>query len=597
MIGAVDLWPQLISYLYVASSRYDSGAGAHIDLLSVARVGGDSCEAGRGRVKGAREYQALGECQALCGRRIPGARRKALGEYQALGGAQVAASPQQRPWCRMTSREVSDERAAAAADASTSDAQESNPGNLDHASDPETKKRKIDTSDPSPDAAALEAPPELQLDVKLEDPVWSEQPSASEPAAHASSPPAPEATSVGALKSEVLPTMEPPFPFTSGAYTQREEVLQQQEAEGEIVFHYVQNDGAPHNMMYLTGLKNIFSKQLPNMPKEYICRLVFDRRHRSSALVKKNGTVIGGITYRSFPIQGFGEIAFCAITSNEQARTSMGVKGYGTRLMNYTKEFARTRDQLTHFLTYADNNAVGYFTKQGFTKEIYLDHCRWYGFIKDYDGGTLMECALHPKICYTEFPELIKKQRTALEARIRSISNSHIVHPGLGHHFTTEVDVPATALLSIMDIPGVKEAGWEPDIPKFQLLFKEGVEDVNPSSLERFMSLIIDELSRMEEAWPFMAPVNPAEVPDYPEVIKYPMDLSLIRRRLESQSFYINLDIFAADVRCMVDNCRLYNAADTIFYKMANRLESAFKQYINTHLVFDTPKHNPSEAA
>ena len=35
------------------------------------------------------------------------------------------------------------------------------------------------------------------------------------------------------------------------------------------------------------------------------------------------------------------------------------VKGFGTRLMNHTKEFARTRDRLTHFLTYADNNAVG----------------------------------------------------------------------------------------------------------------------------------------------------------------------------------------------------------------------------------------------
>jgi len=30
-------------------------------------------------------------------------------------------------------------------------------------------------------------------------------------------------------------------------------------------------------------------------------------------------------------VQGFGEIAFCAVTANEQ------VKGFGTRLMNYTK--------------------------------------------------------------------------------------------------------------------------------------------------------------------------------------------------------------------------------------------------------------------
>ncbi|THF98121.1 hypothetical protein TEA_000513 [Camellia sinensis var. sinensis] len=54
----------------------------------------------------------------------------------------------------------------------------------------------------------------------------------------------------------------------------------------------------------------------------------------------------------------FGEIAFCAITADEQ------VKGYGTRLMNHLKQHARDVDRLTHFLTYADNNAVGYFIKQ-----------------------------------------------------------------------------------------------------------------------------------------------------------------------------------------------------------------------------------------
>jgi histone acetyltransferase len=56
--------------------------------------------------------------------------------------------------------------------------------------------------------------------------------------------------------------------------------------------------------------------------------------------------------------QRFGEIAFCAITADEQ------VKGYGTRLMNHLKQHARDADGLTHFLTYADNNAVGYFVKQ-----------------------------------------------------------------------------------------------------------------------------------------------------------------------------------------------------------------------------------------
>ena len=138
-------------------------------------------------------------------------------------------------------------------------------------------------------------------------------------------------------------------------------------------------------MILLTGLKNIFMKQLPKMPKEYITRLVYDPKHRGLAIVKKDLRVVGGITYRPFEDRGFAEIVFCAITSNEQ------VKGYGSLLMSHLKDQVLSTGKMTHFLTYADNYAIGYFKKQGFTKEIYLDRNRWVGYIKDYDGGTLME--------------------------------------------------------------------------------------------------------------------------------------------------------------------------------------------------------------
>jgi len=65
------------------------------------------------------------------------------------------------------------------------------------------------------------------------------------------------------------------------------------------------------------------------------------------------GTAAAGCLF-----QGLGEIAFCAVAASKQ------VRGFGTRLMNHTKAMARDKDGLTHFLTYADNNAVGYFTKQ-----------------------------------------------------------------------------------------------------------------------------------------------------------------------------------------------------------------------------------------
>ncbi|CAL5229703.1 g13075 [Coccomyxa viridis] len=360
-----------------------------------------------------------------------------------------------------------------------------------------------------------------------------------------------------------------------GVYSQREAFLAKREAEGELTFRYVENDGARDNSMWLVSLKNTISKQLPNMPKEYIARLVMDRRHRSCAIVAKSGTVLGGITYRPFHAQGFGEIAFCAVTAMEQ------VKGFGTRLMNHTKMYARERDHLTHFLTYADNNAVGYFAKQGFTKEITLDRDRWVGWIKDYDGGTLMECVINSKLPYTDFPGLVEKQREALDRHIRTLSKSHVVHPSIGSFGSGRIDVGS--------IPGVKEAGWEPEeetLPPYRLSIDRVMLPPTPENLQTLMQDAWQALNAHEDSWPFREPVDPEDVPDYLDVIKDPVDLSLIKKRLDSKTYYITLNIFAADVNRMCANARVYNNAETIYFKLANRIEDFLEEYLHSHLVY-----------
>jgi histone acetyltransferase len=101
-------------------------------------------------------------------------------------------------------------------------------------------------------------------------------------------------------------------------YTEKPAVLE--EREGVIEFRVVNNDNTKENMIILTGLKNIFQKQLPKMPREYIARLIYDRNHLSMAIVKKPLQVVGGITYRPFNHRKFAEIVFCAITSAEQVK-------------------------------------------------------------------------------------------------------------------------------------------------------------------------------------------------------------------------------------------------------------------------------------
>ena len=61
-----------------------------------------------------------------------------------------------------------------------------------------------------------------------------------------------------------------------------------------------------------------FRKELECLIKSSFTHLFF-RKHKCLALVKDNN-VIGGICFRMFPSQGFTEIVFCAVTSNEQVK-------------------------------------------------------------------------------------------------------------------------------------------------------------------------------------------------------------------------------------------------------------------------------------
>ena len=74
--------------------------------------------------------------------------------------------------------------------------------------------------------------------------------------------------------------------------------------------------------------------------------------------------------------------------------------------MNHVKQYVK-QAKITHFLTYADNYAIGYFEKQGFTKQVTLPQNQWKGYIKDYDGGTLMECIIHDQMNYLRVREML----------------------------------------------------------------------------------------------------------------------------------------------------------------------------------------------
>uniref|UniRef100_A0A8C7WP83 Histone acetyltransferase n=1 Tax=Oryzias sinensis TaxID=183150 RepID=A0A8C7WP83_9TELE len=328
----------------------------------------------------------------------------------------------------------------------------------------------------------------------------------------------------------------------------RDETARLEERRGIIEFHVIGNSLSQKSnkkiLMWLVGLQNVFSHQLPRMPKEYITRLVFDPKHKTLALIK-DGRVIGGICFRMFPTQGFTEIVFCAVTSNEQ------VKGYGTHLMNHLKEY-HIKHNILYFLTYADEYAIGYFKKQGFSKDIKVAKSRYLGYIKDYEGATLMECELNPRIPYTELSHIIKRQKEIIKKLIeRKQSQIRKVYPGLTCFKEGVRQIP------VESIPGIRETGWKPSNKDKRPIRSPFPQQTHP------------------DAWPFMEPVKKSEAPDYYEIIRFPIDLKTMTDRLKNR-YYVTKKLFIADLQRIISNCREYNPPDSEYCKCANTLEKFF---------------------
>ncbi|KAF2006672.1 histone acetyltransferase GCN5 [Amniculicola lignicola CBS 123094] len=326
-----------------------------------------------------------------------------------------------------------------------------------------------------------------------------------------------------------------------------------EERTGEIEFRVVNNDGRRDSSIILTGLKCIFQKQLPKMPKDYIARLVYDRTHMSIAIVKKPLEVVGGITYRPFKGRQFAEIVFCAISSDQQ------VKGYGAHLMSHLKDYVKATSDVMHFLTYADNYAIGYFKKQGFTKEITLEKSRWMGYIKDYEGGTIMQCSMVPKIRYLESGRMLLKQKECVNAKIRAVSKSYHIHQPPPQWKT------GLCKIDPLSIPAIKDSGWSPAMDELARAPRHGP---NYNALLH----LLNDLQNNSNAWPFQQPVNRDEVLDYYDVITEPMDLATMEEKHE-KDLYPTPEDFLRDALLVFTNCRRYNNETTPYAKAANRLE------------------------
>ncbi|GAB5591023.1 hypothetical protein Unana1_05923 [Umbelopsis nana] len=91
--------------------------------------------------------------------------------------------------------------------------------------------------------------------------------------------------------------------------------------------------------------------------------------------------------------------------------------------------------------------------------------------------------------------------------------------------------------------------------------------------LKTICSRLLDTFVKRDAYGFFLEPVDTNLVTDYLKVIRQPMDLSTMRKKLEDNQ-YSDMETFKHDFQLICTNAKLYNAPDTLYWRNADKLES-----------------------
>ncbi|CAH8570037.1 unnamed protein product [Schistosoma bovis] len=108
-----------------------------------------------------------------------------------------------------------------------------------------------------------------------------------------------------------------------------------------------------------------------------------------------------------------------------------------------------------------------------------------------------------------------------------------------------------------------------------------------------------EDLLNHEASWAFRKPVNLKQVPIYRKIIKHPMDLSTIWRKVQDPAAYTTFSNWVHDVRLIFSNCEFFNEDDSEVGRAGHAMRAYFesrwskfdeKVNLNGHEVDDESK-------
>jgi hypothetical protein len=91
---------------------------------------------------------------------------------------------------------------------------------------------------------------------------------------------------------------------------------------------------------------------------------------------------------------------------------------------------------------------------------------------------------------------------------------------------------------------------------------------------------IAEKLRNHPLSAPFLVPVDVNLYPNYLAIVRTPMDLSSIRRKIEKKQYRNNEEVFA-QIRLVFENCYSYNQDDSPISIQARKLEDYFNSLLH----------------
>ncbi|XP_063980218.1 transcription initiation factor TFIID subunit 1 [Diachasmimorpha longicaudata] len=108
------------------------------------------------------------------------------------------------------------------------------------------------------------------------------------------------------------------------------------------------------------------------------------------------------------------------------------------------------------------------------------------------------------------------------------------------------------------------------------------LDDNDQVALTYILDSVSSKLKTMAEAWPFLKPVNKKLVKDYYNVIKRPMDLESISKKVITHKYHSRQE-FVRDVEQILENCVQYNGKDSTFTRNAEVLVKICKETLDEY--------------